>query len=181
VSGEARDFEQRKPELSRGERINLSRNHYRVVNELREVWDEATSTTVEKFIPVLTPYCAACGEPWGERGCSMVRALALISWQEREAKEDARRISSLTDALSPRFATLSKMHREFAKWMRDVGDLARIRADVTQALTMDSERYTWLTTEFDPMAAAMKQPEAPWDDYTPATKPVRAADPGVSS
>jgi hypothetical protein len=61
-------------------------------------------------------------------------------------------------------AVLSKMRDEFRRWFRDVGDQARARSDKLWALTLDSDRYVYLTQTFDPSAPVIKRPNAPWDE-----------------
>lgn len=59
-------------------------------------------------------------------------------------------------------ATVMKMLREWRVWFKNVGDLERIREDHGYALSLDNERYVYLTQEFDPKDAFDKTPGAPW-------------------
>ncbi len=70
------------------------------------------------------------------------------------------------------FAALRQMGDEFKKWLKDCGDLSRIRSDHLWALTIDqceNSRYAFLTQEFDPSAPFYKQPGAPWDEPAPSS------------
>ncbi len=96
-------FEVERVSLSKLERVALFRQHQRVVSELRSVFDEQTQKLIVKSIPLATPVCGACGEPWETEGCSTVRALTLLSIHERTIAKQVRRVTELTDALLPRF------------------------------------------------------------------------------
>ncbi len=94
--------EERLQQLRWYDREALSKRHQPLRTEWRNVWDESTSSVIEKAIPC-EPYCGGCREPWGEGGCRIHRALLWLSIHERARHELARRVSALEEALAPRF------------------------------------------------------------------------------
>lgn len=60
-------------------------------------------------------------------------------------------------------ATLAKMRDHWRQWFKDIGDRERIAQDHTYALTLDSERYVYLTQTFDALAPYTHLPNTPWE------------------
>jgi hypothetical protein len=69
----------RRPELTASDRKRLADTHFRVDKEWTDLSVEPVSLDV--------PRCRACNEPWGEHGCSTIRALQILAVTEQERDE----------------------------------------------------------------------------------------------